>query len=137
MGPVPGPQSSTAVDNELRRRLKAYEARMHPNYDPRFNGRELVLRENGSPILNWAAVSGRPGKQSPEFQTQRSQGPLPEGDYRFNLGGLQKYDELSGGQRLLGAVGAGEWPGGQRSWGRYRFWLTPTPATETFTRSGF
>ena len=108
MEPVPGPQSSTAVDNELRRRLKAYEARMHPNYDLRFNGRELVLRENGSPILNWAAVSGRPGKQSPEFQTQRGQGPLPEGDYQFNVSGLQKYDEISNWQKFKSALGGGE-----------------------------
>jgi hypothetical protein len=137
MEPVPGPQSSTAVDNELRRRLKAYEARMHPNYDLRFNGRELVLRENGSPILNWAAVSGRPGKQSPEFQTQRGQGPLPEGDYQFNVSGLQKYDEISNWQKFKSALGGGEWKGGPDSWGRYRFWLTPAPGTETFARSDF
>jgi hypothetical protein len=61
---------------------------------------------------------------------------LPEGDYQFKVGGLQKYDEIGGVQKALGAVGAGQWPGGQRSWGRYRFWLTPAPGTETFARSG-
>lgn len=135
MEPIPGPQSSVA-DDEFRRRLKAYETRMHPNYDLRFNGRELVLRENGKSILNWSAVSGRSGKQSPEFQTQRDQGPLPEGDYQFKVSGLQKYDEISGLQKALGVVGAGKWPGGERSWGRYRFWLTPAPGIETFGRSG-
>lgn len=137
MEPAPGSQSSTAADDEFRRRLKTYEARMHPNYDLRFNGRELVLRENGKPILNWPAVYGRAGRQSPEFQTRRGQGPLPEGEYQFKVGGLQRYDEIGSLQKALGTVDAGRWPGGQRSWGRYRFWLTPAPGTETFARSGF
>ena len=137
MEPAAESQSSPAADEEFRRRLKAYEERMHPNYDLRFNGRELVLRENGRSILNWPAVSGRPGKQSPEFQAQRDQGPLPEGDYQFNIGGLQKYDEISAWQKLKSALGGEEWRGGPDSWGRHRFWLTPAPGTETFARSGF
>jgi len=80
MEPGTGSQSSTATDDEFRRRLRAYEWRMHPNYDLRFNGRELALRENGKPILDWPAVSGRPGRQEPEFQSRRDQGPLPQGD---------------------------------------------------------
>jgi hypothetical protein len=68
MEPAPGSQSSTVADEEFCRRLKSYETRMHPNYDLRFSGRELVLRENGKPILNWPAVSGQAGKQSPDFK---------------------------------------------------------------------
>lgn len=126
-----------AADEEFRRRLTAYESRMHPSYDLRFNGRELVLRENGKPILDWPAVSGRPGKQAPEFQSERDQGPLPQGDYRFSVSGVQRYEDLSDWQRLKGKVGGGQWPGGQDSWGRYRFWLTPAPGTETFKRDNF
>ena len=137
MEPTPKSQPSTTVDDAFRRRLAAYEARMHPNYDLRFNGRQLVLHENGGAILNWPAVSGRPGKQVPEFQAQRDQGPLPEGYYQFKVSGLQKYDEISDWQKLKGAFGRGEWRGGPDSWGRYRFWLTPAPGTETFGRSGF
>ena len=85
-----GSRPMAAADEDFRRRLEAYESRLHPTYDLSFNGRELVLRENGEPILDWPAVSGRPGKQAAEFQSQRDQGPLPQGDYQFKVRGLQR-----------------------------------------------
>jgi hypothetical protein len=48
-------------DEEFRGRLRRYEEQMHPRYDLRFDGSELMLQENGHPIMTWPAVSGRPG----------------------------------------------------------------------------
>lgn len=110
---------------------------MHPAYSLRFDGRALTLRENGTPVATWPAVSGRDGAQGPEYQSYRDHGPLPQGLYRFRTSELQRYEDLSDWQKLKGAVGAGEWPGGQRSWGRYRFWLTPAAKTRTFGRDNF
>ena len=53
------------------------------------------------------------------------------------MSGLQRYEELSDWQKVKGMAGGGEWPGGQSSWGRYRFWLTPAPSTETLGRDKF
>lgn len=124
-------------DRELRRRLEQYERRMHPSYSLRFDGRELALQENGTAIVTWPAVSGRDEMQGPEYQSYRDHGPLPQGRYRFKVSELQRYDDLSAVQKIVGPIGRGEWKGGVPAWGKHRFWLTPAENTRTFGRDNF
>ena len=87
------------------------------------------------PGLSWEGTSGRKGYQSTEFQSVANKGPIPEGSYM--LGQTQSYLSTSTGDRLKGYVGLGKWPGGKRSWGNTRTWLTPMEGTNTYGRSGF
>jgi len=125
------------ADAEFRERLRRYEARMHPQYALQFDGAKLTLQENGKPIIGWPAVSGRPGTQGPEYQSYRDNGPLPQGSYRANISEMQRHEDTSAWQQIRGLVGKGPWPGGTRSWGNHRFWLTPEAKTDTFGRDNF
>lgn len=133
------------ADNEGDRRadvawheaLRRHEERNHPQYDLKFDGRKLALRENGRAIVDWPAMSGRPETQGGAYQSYRDHGPLPQGRYRFKVGELQRYDDLSFGQRAMAPLDMGQWAGGIPAWGRHRFWLTPKDDTKTFGRDGF
>lgn len=129
--------SSSSEAEEFRRRLRAFEQRMHPKYDLRFDGRRLTLRENDRTIADWAAVSGRPGRQDPQYQSLRDQGPLPQGEYRFRVSEMQRFEDLDAVDKVIGGIGLGPWRGGTNAWGRRRFWLTPSANSEMFGRDGF
>jgi hypothetical protein len=129
--------SASTGDAELRERLRRYEERMHPNYSLQFDGSKLTLQENGSPILSWPAVSGRPGTQGPEHQSYRDYGPLPQGSYRAKVSEMQRHEDISSWERFKSIWGYGPWPHGTTAWGNYRFWLTPKPDTKTFGRDNF
>lgn len=124
-------------DDAFHDRLRRYEERMHPHYGLRFDGRKLVLEENGKGIMDWPAVSGRPGTQGAEYQSYRDHGPLPQGAYRVNVGEMQRYEDTSLYDRFKGAFKHGTWKGGTPAWGRYRFWLKPGENTQTFGRDNF
>lgn len=128
---------TNAADAELRERLRRYEDRMHPHYALAFDGAKLTLQENGEPIMSWPAVSGRPGTQGPEYQSDRDHGPLPQGVYGAKISELQRYEDIDTWDRIKSNLGGGPWPGGKRSWGNYRVWLTPNLNTQTFGRETF
>lgn len=128
---------SDRLEDERRQKLLRDERRVHPQYDLRFDGRKLALRENGKPIVDWPAVSGRPDFQHPKFQSHVDQGPLPQGSYRFSVSDMQRFENTDAYDRLKGRFGGGGWPGGQKSWGNYRFWLAPSAGTQTLGRGNF
>ncbi|WP_105102097.1 L,D-transpeptidase [Microbulbifer pacificus] len=102
-----------------------------------FNGKSLQwLDANGKVVNEWAAVSGREGYQSGEFQGQEDKGPIPEGIWAVRQERLQVRDQ-SAWQEFKGMFGLGTWPGGHNSWGDYRVWLEPLGNTNTYDRSGF
>lgn len=80
------------ASGEFQERLRRYEARMHPQYSLPFDGSKLTLRENGNPIMNWPAVSGRPGLQGQQHQIWMDHGPLPQGDYAISVDGIQEIE---------------------------------------------
>jgi len=113
--------------------------------DMTFDGKTLRLFEpqtmtdaymtpNRALIGEWPAVSGREGYQSPANQRVSRQGPIPAGDYLARQARLQS---ISSGDKTLGLIGRGEWPGGIRAWGDHRLWLEPLSGTDTFGRGGF
>ena len=126
--------NSPTADAEFREQLRRYEERMHPQYALRFDGAKLTLQENGRPIMNWPAVSGRPGLQDQQHQLRRDHGPLPRGEYAIRVGAIQ---EIQDWEDLAGRLGIPNWRGGRPSWGNYRAWLTPKPETQTYGRGGF
>jgi len=88
-------------------------------------------------VATFPAASGVDEYQHYVFQGVQDLGPIPEGTYVARQGALQS----SGGRpmidRALGAIGRGKWPGGYRSCGSGRIWLTPAIGTDTLSRSGF
>jgi hypothetical protein len=124
-------------DAEFRARLRRYEERMHPRYSLSFNGSRLSLQENDAPIVSWPAVSGRPGTQGPEYQSYVDHGPLPQGSYRAKVSDLQRLEDTNAWEQTKGIFGGGPWPGGSRSWGKYRFWLAPDEKNRIFGRDNF
>lgn len=82
-------------------------------------------------------MSGRSGYQTKEFQKEKAQGPLPEGEWIVSQGEYQKMPERNVFEQFVNEVGRGAWPGGESSWGKHRIWLKPKPGTHTYGRSGF
>jgi hypothetical protein len=101
----------------------------------RFNGRNLQYILNGKVVREWPAVSGRPNRQSKEYQYERNQGPIPEG--KWQLGERQDINSIGSWDRVKGFFGGGSWRGLEDSWGNHRIWLNPDSTTETRGRSGF
>ncbi|KOF13573.1 hypothetical protein AC244_30500 [Ensifer adhaerens] len=90
-----------------------------------FDGKRLNATENGRYAGGWDGVSGRPGHQTPEWQGDAGEGPIPQGTY--DVGPLQHIglrDEALGMLKAVG-VSKGGWPGGRYAWGRSRTWLDP------------
>ena len=89
------------------------------------------------PGLEWQGVSGRDGYQFATMQTKPNKGPIPEGYYIVNPQKTQSYADISRFDKIKGTIGCGSWPGGTKSWGEYRTWLTPCKGTNTYGRNGF
>lgn len=105
----------------------------------KFDGSKLSLLKGDDELLNWKAVSGRPGYQSPEYQSVKGVGPLPEGMYNANQDQHQKigfWDTFWGLPGLIG-LNVGKWPKAQFAWGTDRVWLQPEIGTDTYGRGGF
>jgi len=126
--------SGFETDRDLRKQLRRYEDRMHPNFALRFDGRNLALQENGKDILSWPAVSGRPGLQGTQHQIWRDHGPLPSGRYEI---GVDQIQQITDWEDAKGRFGLPNWSGGRPSWGNFRAWLTPKRGTQTHGRGGF
>lgn len=116
-----------------------------------FSGRELTYfwqtTVDGEMILNqtnFTAVSGVGDWTSQSFtfdystssQMNSNTGPIPEGLYSINKNAVQKWEDVGFGNKLLGVVGRGSWPGGYDSWGSHRWWINPEIAN-TYGRGGF
>lgn len=103
-----------------------------------FDGKKFTLYVDNKPVMSWDAVSGRSGYQSPEYQDQKSTGPIPEGTY---VARQEKLQFMSATDWLVGwttkVTDRGAWPGSSMSWGSSRVWLEPAKETNTYGRSGF
>ena len=102
-----------------------------------FDGKKFTLYENDKPIMSWDAVSGTQGYQTPEYQSVKDKGTIPEGTYVARQSELQFYKDITWDNRLRSAVGFGTWRGGTDSWGESRVWLEASTETNTYGRSGF
>ncbi len=83
---------------------------------------------------NQGLGSGAKGYQSPEFQSMKDKGTIPEGTYVARQQSLQ---EITIYGSTVGLVGVGTWPGGQPSWGKSRIALEASTTTNTYSRGGF
>ncbi|WP_434383812.1 L,D-transpeptidase family protein [Melittangium boletus] len=104
-----------------------------------FNGSQLCwiwLDSTSAPIC-WDGVSGRDGHQTKESQTEKSKGPLPEGEWTVAQDDYQRMPERGVFEQFINELGRGGWPGGESSWGKHRIWLKPKSGTQTHGRSGF
>ena len=109
-----------------------------PGYYAVFDGKKFTMYVDDKPVISWAAVSGRSNFQSPEYQDQKSTGPITEGTYvarQEELQHMSAMDWLVGWTSKLTDKGA--WPGSEMSWGNSRVWLEPSKETNTFGRGGF
>ncbi len=61
---------------------------------------------------------------------------VPEGKWWVSVDQMQRYYDASVWERLKGAFGRGEWPGGYALWGDYRVWMLPDFTTDTLGRRG-
>lgn len=90
-----------------------------------FDGKSLTATENGRFSGAWPAVSGRKDYQSPDYQGDQGNGPIPAGKYSVGeLQHIELMDEILGAAKFVG-LKAGGWPGGRVAWGNSRSWLTP------------
>ena len=96
-----------------------------------FDGKSLSIYDGKEKIASWAGVSGRPGFQTPEYQSLKSTGPLPEGAYVVRQDRFQERKDYNIFRQQT------SWPGGADSWGDSRVWLEPSRQTFTYNRSGF
>lgn len=114
-----------------------------------FNGDRIILltqseNEDGELILNsssYDAVSGRASDDgtfsySDSRQAQKSEGPIPEGDYTINPQSIQNFEGLSLIQKIAASVGRGTWPGGTYAWGKNRVWINPSSVEVTDPETG-
>ena len=105
-----------------------------------FNGKTLTLYVDDKPVRSWAAVSGKKGYQSPEYQDKKSTGPIPEGTYVARQENLQFMDLkglVVGTAVVVKENRGGKWPGSYYSWGNSRVWLEPSKETNTYGRDKF
>ncbi len=61
---------------------------------------------------------------------------VPEGKWWVSIDQMQRYYDASVWERIKGAFGRGEWPGGYALWGDYRVWMLPDFTTDTLGRRG-
>jgi RHS repeat-associated protein len=111
-----------------------------PPPDMRFNGQTLSLTDSRSgheTEYQWRAWSGRKGYWDPKYQNLADKGPIPAGRYLARQSQLQRYSDISVGQKFKAWWGRGTWPGGTDAWGNSRVFLEPLPGTYTYGRSGF
>ncbi|MBR2011788.1 MAG: DUF2778 domain-containing protein [Alphaproteobacteria bacterium] len=111
-----------------------YPVNTNKNQVAVFDGKKFTLYEKDKPIMSWDAVSGNKGYQTPEFQSMKDKGTIPEGTYvarQQSLQGITIYGST------VGLVGVGTWPGGQPSWGKSRIALEASTTTNTYSRGGF
>ena len=101
-----------------------------------FDGKKFTLYENDKPIMSWDAVSGAKGYQSPEYQSVKDKGTIPEGVYVARQEELQ-YIDVKGFIAGLVPGKHGGWPGSEYSWGNSRVWLEPSKETNTYGRDDF
>ncbi len=105
--------------------------------DLTFDGTTLIMFDtNGNVLGAWAGVSGREGYQDPRFQGKIFVGPIPEGNYVVFQSDLQRRP-TGAWDRLEQRFYRGTWPGGRRSWGDWRVWITPASGTNTRGRANF
>ena len=105
-----------------------------------FDGKKLTIYQDGKPITSWDAVSGKPGYQSPEYQSKKDTGPIPAGTYVARQEKLQHMtfqNWVVGWSRIISKEWGGKWPGSFVSWGTSRVWLEPSKETNTFGRDKF
>lgn len=114
-----------------------YPVNTNKNQVAVFDGKKFTLYENDKPIMSWDAVSGAKGYQSPEYQSVKQKGTIPEGIYVARQSGLQFYKDISWSDRQRSAIGFGTWRGGTDSWGGSRVWLEPSKNTNTLGRDNF
>lgn len=110
-----------------------------PGYYAVFDGKKFTLYVDNKPVISWDAVSGRSGYQSPEYQDQKSTGPIPEGTYvarQEELQFINTRDAILGVAVILD-IKKGGWPGSYYSWGNSRVWLEPSKETNTYGRDKF
>lgn len=97
-----------------------------------FNGRMLTLRvDDGKTITRHSvpAVSGKANEDgSFSYDKDRQKipkvGPIPEGTHQVEVGDVQRIKDTGIANRTLGKIGLGLFPGGERSWGTGRVWIT-------------
>ena len=117
-----------------------YPVNTNKNQVAVFDGKKFTLYENDKPIMSWDAVSGAKGYQSPEYQSVKDKGTIPEGTYVARQSELQRMspiDWIIGWSRLLSEDLGGKWPGSSYSWGNSRVWLEPSKENNTYGRDDF
>jgi len=127
----------TQSPNEANKATFEKPVNVKPGQYAVFDGKKFTLYENDKPIMSWDAVSGAKGYQSPEYQSVKDKGTIPEGTYVARQSELQFYKDITWDNRLRSAVGFGTWRGGTDSWGESRVWLEASTETNTYGRSGF
>ena len=142
-GVKPGHWTEVKINQELEKkeRNKSIEnatfekpANVKPGQYAVFDGKKFTLYENDKPIMSWDAVSGAKGYQSPEYQSVKDKGTIPEGTYVARQSELQ---HLSIKNAIIGLADRGKWPGSSYSWGNSRVWLDPSKETNTYGRDDF
>ena len=111
-----------------------YPVNTNKNQVAVFDGKKFTLYENDKPIMSWDAVSGAKGYQSPEFQSMKDKGTIPEGTYVARQSELQHITPYG---IIAGIANAGTWPGSLYSWGASRVKLESSQQTNTYGRGGF
>lgn len=117
-----------------------YPVNTNKNQVAVFDGKKFTLYENDKPIMSWDAVSGAKGYQSPEYQSAKDKGTIPEGTYvarQQKLQFMSLTDKVIGISRVLGKEYGGRWPGSSYSWGNSRVWLEPSKENNTYGRDNF
>ena len=117
------------------------------DYSLKFDGYKLSLLGDGALIKSWDAVSGVAGFQSPDNQSLKSTGPIPEGNWSFNTSAIQTItlqghaigtlSSLLYNMTGLSDLKRGTWYGGEVAWGLERAFLTPSDQTDTLGRDNF
>lgn len=102
----------------------------------RFDGRYFSYTDLNGNLVQIPAISGNGEKQNSDFQNLINKGPIPEGLYDVRQTQYDNFADSSFWQKFISKF-AGEWRGGEDSWGAERIWLKPQVSTETFGRSGF
>lgn len=142
-GVKPGHWTEVKINQELEKkeRNKSIEnatfekpVNVKPGQYAVFDGKKFTLYENDKPIMSWDAVSGAKGYQSPEYQSVKDKGTIPEGTYVARQSELQ---HLSIKNAIIGLADRGKWPGSSYSWGNSRVWLDPSKETNTYGRDDF
>lgn len=139
--------------------------RMNPNSNVQsqaaidFDGKNAYLYENGRMVKSWPAQSGDNAHQKAYYMAAEGRGPLPRGQYTWNVNETQSYNDLPVGDKAknwLDSVARsdfgryvygkfkggdtppkiGKWSGGTDSWGEYRGDLISNDGTTMYGRKG-